>query len=119
MQDMITDWNLHDSLFLFKVLQAEATLFLVGHVSKLVTCIYFFLRNCAELDAIHYFEVHTDDWFSLRVHLIFIFVKLAIASGATPPRLVAASLLTIGEEEADDFDEQDDQEKQYWPWNKD
>ena len=115
---MLAHWDLHNWVILFEVLQAQAALFLLRHVSKGMASISLLLRHLLILHSLHDSEIDSNDGLCLLVkHLIVVKLTVVVQSVRFAP--LAAAAFPLSEEETDYFDEQNNQEKDDGPRDED
>ena len=112
-QNVLTDRNLHQDFFLFKVLQTQTTLLLLSHVLHAL----FIFSNIPKLNFVHDLKVDADDSFCLLVNCrprficpIFVAELAIIATAPSHTRVLTGAFLVLGKEKADDFDENNEDE---------
>ena len=115
---MLAHWDLHNWVILFEVLQAQAALFLLRHISKGMASICLLLRHLLILHSLHDSEIDSNDGLCLLVkHLIVVKLTVVVQSVRFAP--LAAAAFPLSEEETDYFDEQNNQEKDDGPRDED
>ena len=110
-QNVLAHRNFHHFFLLFKVLETESALLLVGHVSKFsfAACV-----DCAELDSVHNFEVNANDRLCVFVGFVIVEFSVAIADLVVAGH-VCIALFVLSQEKADDFDEHNEDEEKDGP----
>lgn len=103
-QDVFTDWNLHQSFLLFEILEAKAALSLLSHVA-----VFMWVGLCwvygSEVNLLHDFEVYADDSICFGIYAL-IFIELAItAKTSRPSTMRLPAFLMLRKEKANHFDQ--------------